>query len=655
MKRTIYLSIMFLGLAIISFAQETKDGRIERADKHFDNFSFNKAIIKYKESGDNSIASLRKLGHSYYKTHQFNKAEETFASIVNDTSATSEDVFHYAAILEINEKYCDAKQWMEIFAQQKPNDQRTVSFNKNKDYKFFLEDKGQFSVSNLNFNTGHQDFGPAYYHDELVFASTRTNLRHIKREWNWNELPFLSLYKVGYKKDVSENKTDIWDKAKPFIKKMNKKYHDGPVSFNADYTQLFLTRNNYENASEEGIIKLQLFTSKLVDNEWSELESFPYNSSEYSVAHASLSQDGKFLFFASDMPGGFGAADIYKVEVREDGTYGEAINLGDQINTESNEMFPFIHKSGMFFFASDGLAGLGGLDLFYTKMKGDNSFTDVHNLGYPMNSNRDDFALVLNDEATDGYFSSNRNGGKGDDDIYSFQMLPFKFKKLLRGTSLTKTRDTIPNAKVILFSEKGIKIDSVMSSNKGGYEFVVEADQLYALLGKKEQFFDGHNKADTHTDDEVIIADLVLLQDIKVLAEIVQINPIFFDFDKFNIRLDAAIELDKIVEVMNKYEHLVVELGSHTDCRGSKAYNERLSDNRAKASVQYIKERITNPERIYGKGYGEYRLLNSCECEGSLKSNCSKEAHQLNRRTEFRVIKTGTNGVKVESNSPDSF
>ncbi|OQY42130.1 MAG: hypothetical protein B6242_16530 [Anaerolineaceae bacterium 4572_78] len=296
------------------------------------------------------------------------------------------------------------------------------------------------------------------------------------------------------------------------------------------------------------------------------------------------------------------------------------------------------------------------MDVFYIKVNRNGRLGDVQNMGYPINTNKDDFAFMLNKYSSEGYFSSNRDGGKGDDDIYSFELLkPFEFTKLLRGTSLEQDGDTIPFAFISLYSEEGVLIDSVMSDSIGAYEFVVLADKLYTLKGEKASYFDGRNSADTHVDEEIIIVDLVLLQDIKVLAEIIEINPIYFDFDKSNIRPDAAIELDKIVEVMNKYDSLVVELGSHTDCRGSKAYNEQLSDRRAKSSAKYIKARITNPERITGKGYGEYRLLNGCECEGDVQSDCSKEDHQMNRRTEFRVIKEGAHKVKIETKGPNSF
>ncbi|NPD86817.1 OmpA family protein [Lentimicrobium sp. L6] len=652
MVRRIYLSIAFLGIVLVSIAQDTDHIKLKKANDYFDNFSFNKAIEKYKESGDRSLNTLRNLAISYSKIEDYQKAEELFSEIVTIDSSKAEDLFLYASLLEINQKYDEAKNWMELFSLQSPNDKRVISFLENDDYSSFLEDKGQFIIEHLPFNTEHQEFGAVYFQESILFASTRKKMQSIQREWNWNELPYLSLYEVA-----KEEGGEQWTSVSNFSRKLDKKYHDGPVAFNSNQTKMYLTRNNYGEKSVDGAVKLKLFSSDIdEDGNWSDLEAFPYNSPEYSMGHASITENGEWMYFASDMPGGFGGVDIYKVKINTDGSYGEPINLGEQVNTEANEMFPFIHRSGILFFASDGLSGLGGLDLFYGHI-GNNGFQcGIKNLGFPINTNKDDFAIVLDSLGTSGYFSSNRDGGDGDDDIYAFELLyPLHCQKILKGTTLTQTGDTIPNALVSLFSEEGELKESAQSDSIGGYLFIVEADKNYSLRGQKPTYFDGQNTADTYTEEDAIIVDLILRKDIVVLAEIVQINPIYFDFDKFNIRPDAAIELDKIVEVMNKYDSLVVELGSHTDCRGSKSYNEWLSDNRAKASAQYTKERITNPERIYGKGYGEYKLLNDCECEGNVKVNCSEEAHQLNRRTEFRVIKTGTDEVKVESNSSDSF
>ncbi len=401
-------------------------------------------------------------------------------------------------------------------------------------------------------------------------------------------------------------------------------------------------------------------------------------------------------------------------------------------------MFPFIHPEGFLIYSSNGLPGLGGLDVFVA-LKDGNKFKNPENLGVPINSNYDDFALILDDQQESGYFSSNRVGGKGDDDIYLFRLLRPLNKKLIVGVAKDQNGNILSGVEVNLYDENGNVIATVVTGADGKYQFEAEPNKFYSLDGTKPEYKKGTNTADTHTDDYIIEANLVLeispkfslyciikdeqtmqpLDSVKIsmvdkiknkteiiytpktgdfyrklndrqlndslsyeltlekkgyltkkfvynqklykegqynmheemnflmqkiekgvdLGKIININPIYFDLNKSDIRPDAAIELDKIVKVMNDNPTMVIELGSHTDCRGSKEYNRKLSDRRAKSSAAYIKARITNPERIYGKGYGESQLVNKCECEGSRKVPCTEKEHQQNRRTEFKIIK----------------
>jgi len=747
MKKTI-LTIALFSIALSSYGQGVNPSKLKKANKQYEGFSYAKAIETLIEAGDSSINTQRKLADSYIKIHDFQNAEEAYTSIVNSDSATSEDAYTYASILEENKKYTQADTWMEKFVSMMPQDKRAIAYQKNKAaYNQLSKDKGQFKIKNLEINSAQEDFAPVFYKDKVLFASSREGVKPIRRKWNWNKLQFLDIYQANKADDYELSMANRFQG-----RKFNKKYHEGPVAFNKEETKMWFTRNNYQGKSTDGVIKLQIWSSEInEDGKWSKPEAFPLNSNEYSVGHATISADGKWMYFASDMPGGLGGVDLYKIEIKEDGTYGEAINLGDKINTEGNEMFPTIHKDGMLFFASDGLAGLGGLDVFVAQIKDGDSIGEVMNLGAPINSNTDDFAFILDNSAKGGYFSSNREGGKGDDDIYSFTLLkPFTFGKIIKGTAKDKKGNIVADAIINLYDENGKVVETTTADVNGQYEFQVEADKKFKLDGKKEKYFDGINTADTHTEEDVIISDLVLEKDpgislyalitnkksgaplenvtvtivdnltgkketfttpttgdlrkalqgkkigdrgswnlilqkegyfsktvtynteldhpgqydvhtnldlgmdpeVKDLSELIQINPIKFDFNKYNIREDAAIELDKIVEVMNKYPGMVIELGAHTDCRGSDAYNEKLSDRRAKASAKYIADRITIPERIYGKGYGENKLLE--DCGGNCK-DCTDEQHDANRRTEFKVIKTGNDHIKVNNTSSDSF
>lgn len=744
--KNLYISIVFFSLGFLGLSQDEGSGKIKKAIANYKDYSYDNAIEGFENAQDGSIKSKRILATSYFKIGNTVKAEELFSSLVIAEGVTAEDIYTYSSVLRENKKYSEADVMMKKFNLMSPEDSRGKLYaSALGSASVLMQDKNQFVVNNLEINSEQEDFGPVYYQDKILFASSREGVKPISRRWNRNDLPFLDVYQAD---KVNNNELS---NATNFHKKLNKKYHEGPVCFNAEETKMMLTRNNYKGKSSNGTIKLMIWTTeKNEDGKWGKAVAFPLNSAEYSVGHPSLSEDGKWMYFASDMPGGFGGVDIYRIEVKENNTFGEAVNLGDKINTEGNEMFPSVHKEGMLFFSSNGLVGLGGLDVFVAELKKDASIGKVANLQTPINTNKDDFSFVLDKDSKGGYLSSNREGGKGDDDIYSFRLIkPFTWGKLIKGTVTDKKGNILAGTLVNLYDVDGVVVETTTTADNGAYEFYVDADNEFSLDGNKEDYFEGENTASTKTEKEVIIADLVLEKDpglslyalitnkkteapldsvkvtlldnltgvieefttpstgdlrkvltgkkindrgswnlilekegfftkrvtygttldrpgqydihmaldlsldpvVKDLAEMIQINPIKFDFNKYNIRPDAQAELDKIVDIMNKYPNMVVELGSHTDCRGSDGYNEKLSDRRAKSSAQYIASKITHPKNIYGKGYGENSPLNSCG--GNCKS-CSDVEHDANRRTEFLIISTGSD-IKIKNTSTNSF
>ena len=480
------------------------------------------------------------------------------------------------------------------------------------------------------------------------------------------------------------------------------------------------------------------------DSTWSTETPFLYNNDEYSVGHPTLSYDGSKLYFTSDMPGGLGGTDIYVCEKQSNGRWSKPQNLGEGINTEGNEMFPFINsKEGILFFASNGHHGLGGLDV-YMSYDRNGKFEKVLHMGAPINTSKDGFAFFTDKDMKYGYLSSNREGGKGDDDLYGFDILkPFKVTYYVRGRALSlENKSTpIPGSKVQLKDSNNNVIAESVVGDDGKYEFEVELEKDYQLFGEKTKYFPRSTSFNTNDmKGEVIERDVYLEKDpdislyclimekgtsnpienvhiilldnftnneflnlktpvtgdfkkaltgkkigerlsyqvkleapgylgktltfnyeitkpgqinmhefldIKLdklevgtdIGKLIDINPIYFDLNKSNIRPDAATELDKIVKVMKENPTIEIELQSHTDCRASKAYNQALSDRRAKSSAKYVQEHIDRASRIYGKGYGESQLVNKCECEGSKKVPCTEEEHQQNRRTEFKIVK----------------
>jgi outer membrane protein OmpA-like peptidoglycan-associated protein/Tol biopolymer transport system component len=749
---------IFLSVTFLSFSQS---GKLKKADNYYAKLSYSYAVGLYEELLGSEVDSPKmksKLATSYYQMGDMKNAEKHFANMINTQDASKEDYFYYAQALKQNGNYAQSDIWLAKVDAQ--SDLRGQSFSQNLSYVEQIEKQGiRFTIKNLAINTPSADFGsyPSIDGNSVYFVSSRRKRVMVQNEWSWTSKRFLDLYKASPTKDNELNAPKL------ITKKVNTRFHEGPLCFAPDGKTVFFTRNNISRGKmrkdKKGIQNLKLFRSAInAEGKWKNEEVLDFNSKDYSVGHPSISKDGKTLYFASDMPGGFGGADIYKVELKSDGTYGKPENLGKTVNTEAQEMFPWINTEGYLFFSSNGHVGLGGLDVFVLFPGKNGSFGKLMNVGKPVNSQKDDFAFTMNTDNITGYFSSNREGGKGDDDIYSYNLLkPFKISLTVQGIIADlRTKAILPGAIVQLTDVKGNVIQSAVADANGGYVFDVEPDLEYKIMSTKDTYFDNSGTfttkdlapsvevisknvdlekdpglslyavvadkktgtpvdgailtiVDNITGDKVVYTttstgdyrrglgdkklddrgsynitiekegyftktityatkftkpgqynvheaiDLGLDPEVKNLSELVQINDIRFDLNKFNIRPDAAKELDKVVEVMNKYPNMIIELGAHTDCRASFKYNETLSDKRAKASAAYIKSKITKPERIYGKGYGEAILLNGCACEGTVKSTCSEEEHQKNRRTEFKVISSGNSAVKVINTSTDSF
>lgn len=751
--KTILLAI----ICSVSLSVCGQSGKLKKADSYFNRLSYAYAAQLYEEligSEVDSPALKSKLAYSYLKMDNYTKSVEYYGKMIESSEAKPEDYYNYAYVLKQSGNYAESDKWMNKYSNAAQADLRGQLFLGNTSYKSKIEKTAPFfSLTNLDLNTGVADFG-GYYNpsqNQMYFITARKKRVFVKKEWSWNANRFLDLYSATVSTD---NKLGSPKR----VSKVNTKFHEGPLAFSPDGKTVYFTRNNISSGKKrrdgQKIQNLKLYIATVdKDGKWTDEKEFPYNSKDYSVGHPVLTSDGKTMYFVSDKPGGMGGADIYKAAVLENGTFGEMINLGNKINTEGQEMFPFIDAEERLFFSTDGHPGLGGLDVFVAFLE-NGAVGKIHSLGIPVNSQFDDFAFNLSKDLKTGFLSSNREGGKGGDDIYAVQLIrPISFGVTIKGTAKDKKGEIVPNAKIDLKDDKGNVIGTVTADENGAYSFEAEYEKNYALGGSKTDYFDGKNTANTFTNEQVVVADVILEKDpglslyalitdkktgkplenvsvylvdnmtnkskkittpasgdfrealfgkklndrgsynlvlqkegyfsktvtyntlfdkpgqydihaildlgldpeVKDLSEMVQINPINFDLNKYVIRPDAAKELDKIVDVMNKYPNMVVELGSHTDCRASKAYNMKLSDNRAKASAEYIKKKITNPSRIYGKGYGESRLLNNCACEGPVKSDCPEEEHEKNRRTEFKVISTGDDKLKVSNTSTDSF
>jgi len=505
--------------------------------------------------------------------------------------------------------------------------------------------EAKYSIKNVSVNTKYSDFGVSYFGENtVVFASARKDKNIRKRVWLINNQPFLELYKgtIGENGEIAN--------VERFSKAINTKYHESNVAFTKDLNTVYFTRNNYLDKKikkdSTGMILNQLYRAQIgSDGEWSNIQGMPFNSNDYQTGHPVLNDAEDKLYFISDMPGSYGLTDIYVVDINTDGTYGEPKNLGPDVNTSRSEMFPFIDKNNVLYYSSNGFAdSKGGLDVYATKLTKNNVYEIPQNLGFPINSNTDDYSFVINKNSKTGYFSSNRKGGKGDDDIYSFvELYPVSFACTQEIAGVVRDKNSsalLPGTMVTLY-KNGEKVESVIVGNDATFNFIVDCEASYKAIATKENYKDD-SKELTTTDKDGVKSnlELYLLQDEFVTIRghlMININPIYFDLDKAEIRDDAAIELQRVVDIMVKYPGLVVQIGSHTDSRAPDDYNWILSSKRAISSMDWIITNGIDKNRIFGGGYGETQLVNGC----SNGVKCTDAEHQLNRRTEFIIVNPG--------------
>ncbi len=649
---TSFLIVMLVGCFVV--AQERQ---LSIAGTHFDNFEFidaQRIYLKVIQKGYESADLYKKLGDSYYFNADLPTASECYERLYRKypSEMDVEYLFRYSQSLKSVERYKEADEIMAIFESRTGLKERRAELFKNeRDYLALIEmQSGKFQLSDINVNSSSSDFAPSFHNDELVFASSRANSSINKVIHEWNEKPFLDLYTVTANHNTVGGDLNGLEKVKG---KVNTKFHESSSVFTKDGKEMYFTRNNYTDQrlkqNEHGTTLLKIYRSRLEKGKWSKAEELPFNSDSYSVAHPAISADGKKLYFASDMPGGKGLSDLYVVDINGD-DFGIPRNLGSKINTEGRETFPYISDSGRMYFASDGHIGLGGLDVFVA-IPTMNGFEKPLNVGEPVNSPYDDFTFILNENTKIGYFASNRPGGKGDDDIYSFlqiEDLITRCKQTVEGqVSDAETRQIIQKAAVSLLDKNNKVIKSVVVDANGKYEFNVECTNEYIIravhpdykrtevqLLTDNTFEKEHKKPlQLNKGNDLGITNIGVGDD---LAKLLQLEPIYFDLDKSFIRPDAEIELQKVIAALQEYSNINIDVRSHTDSRAGDDYNMRLSERRAHSTMKYIIDKGNiDKSRLSGRGYGETAIVNECIND----INCSEEKHQLNRRSEFIIIK----------------
>ena len=635
--KTKILALILILFSSLTFAQT------KLADKFFDNFGYVKAIELYEkvvEKGKADAHVLTRLGDAYYNNSNSEKAVYWYGKALNEYSdIEAEYIYKYIQSLRSIGNYEEADKWFKQLSKAQKGDSRLKGYNPD-DVNIFdkLTSKNEdlvVMIENLPFNSENSDFGSYMHNNKLYFSSARGDDKNV---YNWNKEPFLDIFQIEVTTNEEDGSQTYSSPSQINSEEVNTEYHEASIAITNDGKTMYFTRDNTTKRKKlkydkEGTTHLKIYTATLTGKLWTNVVELPFNDDVFSTGHPILSPDNKTLYFVSDRDGGIGQTDIYSVAINKDGTYGTPENLGDKINTEGREMFPFIAKDSTFYFSSDGHLNLGLLDIFKSNILKEDIASDPENLGAPFNSGYDDFAYYINSDTRKGFFSSNRPDGKGGDDIYSFNIS--QCNQQITGIAIEhRTEIILSGVTVQLIDETGKIIDEVVTSDDGAYTFDVECNKTYTVLGTKPDYQEDKQMLTTSRENEKVNTVDLILKPLILDSQII-INPIFFDYDKYDIRTDAQYELENIVDVLRKHPEMVIKIESHTDSRGRDKYNLKLSDRRAKSTREYIISRGIEASRIESaRGFGETRLLN--ECANGVK--CTEEEHQMNRRSYFYIV-----------------
>lgn len=629
--KNIIISLFILAIS----TQFMQAQNLKKANHLFEKQAYIDAVDLFLNEDTNSQEILQKIGDCYYFNTKMKEASIWYKKLLTNFEDTTNDtyLFRYAQALKGTEKFSQADYWL-----NKYNDKENSNSSKTETISFF-ENLNKtidrpYIIHNTTISTSHSDFGVSYFNNQIVFASTNNN----SELYDWNKQPYLDLYIAEL-----DNNGNI-SNAKPLSNSINSKLHESNAVFTKDGNTMYFTRNNFINGKKgrdkNKITHLKIYKAELLNGSWSNITELPFNSDHYSTEHPALSTDENQLYFASDMPGSIGSFDLFVVNINDDGTYSSPKNLGATINTKHREQFPFISSTNNLYFASDGHFGMGGLDIFKSEIR-NNNFSNPQNLSDKINSNLDDFGFIINEEKETGFFSSNRTGGLGDDDIYRFtQLKRFYVHGLVQNKN---SKELLPGSLVTLFDDNSNTISDMIVGQDAEYSLEIENNKNYKIRGTRK-FFNPYD-VEFSTDNEGNINKNILLvlesyedAEKKIVEENgkiqIKINPIYFDFNKWNIRTDATLELENIVSILKKYPEMVIEIGAHTDCRGAEEYNLNLSHKRAKSVREYLVSQGIPNNNVKSVGYGEMQPLNKCIKEGI----CTEKEYDINRRCEFVLL-----------------
>lgn len=652
MKKASAVVLMLICAGISAFGQQQT---LDKANALFNAGAYTDAIKLLRNSDFVLLLPKESRGEVFFKTGesyrligQYRQAEIYFEKAQEKGYSSPDFFLSYAKTLLINENYDKALSYFEEFEKLRPNSPAASIGKQSVELAQKLkQNPTSYVVDPLPFiNSRTNDFSPAVIPSDpkrLFFSSSRTSATGINIHSATGE-EFSDIF-------VSElDKREKWIEPKPVVG-INTDVEEATCSFNADGSEIFFSRARIAKRKQMGC---EIYTAKMEGNRFGNPTLIPIAPDSVIVTHPSLSADGKTLYFATNLSGGIGGLDIWKVTRDSDkGEWGKPVNLGAEINTLDNEAFPFIHPDGTLYFASTGRPGMGGYDIFIARQKG--SGYEVENMGYPINSSSDDFGITFLAGKETGYLTSRRPGGKGEDDIYMFHLPPIAIN--ISGTVIdSKQKKPVEGCIIKMLGNDGTTVNT-QTGTDGTFKFMMKPNTDYIVIATKKGFLNGKYKANTF--DVKGSKDFNTSIEITSYEKPVEVPNIFYDFDKWDLNPESTAALDLLIETLNDNPSIIIEMGSHTDNRGGLEYNYKLSQNRAQAAVDYLIEKGIPTERLRAKGYAssapkvvdeqiakQYPFLPvgtvlDDQFIAKLDSDQKKDvAHQLNRRTEFKVIST---------------
>ena len=680
--------IFILTFFYLTYLNAQVDRNLIRGNKYFDKAYYSEAIPLYKKSLDNSYSfkALKNIADSYFFISNYNKALIYYKYLVkyHENSLDETTYFRYSETLKTKNKYTTANRVLREY--YKKNDVTKLA-NLEESIKYIKNIKAignRFIIENLDINTNKSEFGAIQRGDTLIFATPKKTKNGAHKKYGWTGDQYLDIYKVSLK-----NLSVI----SPFSSKINTKLHESNIIFTHDGKTAYFTRNNYSNGKRKkdknAITHVQIFKAQLIKGKWKNITPLSINNDNYSTEHPALSPDEKTLYFASDMPNGFGSFDIYSVAILKNGSMGLPENLGSKINTDKKEQFPYIDSNNNLYFSSNGLPGFGGMDVFISKTN-NKTVSKPDNIGLPINSSYDDFSFNINQSTKEGYFSSNRISGKGNDDIYKItEKKPLVIEDCIQYISgiVTDVDTHLKLANVFVsITQEGNTIIETKTNSEGYFKFNAQCNSDYLVIADKETYtqekiflrlkeerkknndaslrlklktnLEKERKAvlalQQQKEHELRVKKLQQLEferenkikaafekEINIVKEngelVIKTKNINFDYKLWYMRRDSKKNSKVVIDLMNKYPNIIVEIGTHSDMRGNKKYNKDLSQKRANSVRNYIIEEGIKPDRVIAVGYGEEKPIVTCKTENS----CSEEEHELNRRCQFVILKNG--------------